>query len=593
MKKIAILFTLSLLAFAGVALGAPNFVDNNLPLPTTKTDRIPVTNPTQQWGASDANTVFNALADIRTVLQRDPQVVFNVKAFGATGGGSVDDSAAINAAIAAAAVTVNGVYGGIVYLPKGTYRIGTPLVIPNGVGLRGDNPANTIIRASNAFNSTALIRNTSQNGTQEYAFLESLQIDGNKGGGAVCSEAVVQFGSLFINSFIRDVVILNGSSVGLHIFADGSPGGTGPVLIENTWVLHSGSHNVFLEDKLTNNGAFAGIVFMNLTSEHQGNNSSAIYLKGNGRLGQTNFYNTHIEQGGGETGLTGIKIDGASHILFDGVQLQTGDPGDITAGISITNVVQNVGIQIRGVTNINLINPVLSDAKNSVTVAAVNLPIYFTPDIVWPGLPVSPVNGKSLTVKDSSATSRAWFDTNGRLTGSGLFGGAVEILSNPQGTPGASDARGWMVMNYDATNPFGVYYPNGGGGALRERMFSSGQDVRQIDTNGNVFNYQQHTFQSRVTIQNKLVSNGNVPVLSSCGTGPTVLTGSTDTAGTFTIGSGATACTITFTSAFPVAPTCIVQASAQPVPTYTTSTTAISLTVGVASTTYNYICVGH
>lgn len=511
MGRIGAIGLLALVVLSGVALGAPNFVDNNTSLPATKSDRFPVTNPTQQWGAADANTVFSALYDLRTVAQRGG---INVKAFGALGNGIANDSAAVNAAVAAAAATVNGVFGGMVYFPKGTYLLGSPIVQPNAVGLVGDGPANTILRAIGnstctgtppcAFSSSSLVRNQFQNGTQEYAFLQGLTIDGNAGDGAVETEAVASWGSLFINSYIRDVIILGGSSVGLHIFASGTPGGMGPILVENTWVFSNGSHNVFVEDGTTNAGAIAGLLFVNLTSENQGSSSSAVYLKGRGLFGQINFLQTHIEMGGAQTHRTGITIDGASHVRFDGVQLQAGTPANVDAGIAITNVAQNVGIQIRSATNINLINPVLSDVKNSVTVGAANLPIYMTPDIAFLGMPVSPVNGKSLLIKDSSGTSRAWFDANGRLTGAGPFQAATEILANPIGTPGSSDDRAWIVTDHNAANPFGMYYPNGGGGAVRERMFTSGADVRQINTDGSVFNFPPQTYQFNVTLQSSL-----------------------------------------------------------------------------------------
>jgi hypothetical protein len=576
------------------ALAAPNFVDNNLPLPGAKTDRFPPNNPSQQWTASDANTVFGALGDIRAVVQRNPDVVFNVAAYGATGAGVVDDSAAINAAIAAAAATRNGVFGGTVFFPKGVYLVGSPIIDQNGVALRGDDPPNTVIRASPSFSGTSLVRNQSQDGTQEYGFLQGMTIDGNSGAGAVESEAVVSWGSLFVNSYIRDVIIFGGSSVGLHVFAAGTPGGMGPVQIENTWVFRNQSHNVLVEDSATNTGAIAGLVFINLVSENQGSNSSAVYLKGRGRLGQTNFVQTHIEMGGTETHRTGITIDGASHVRFDGVQIQAGTPANVDAGISITTAPQNVGIQIRSVTNINLV-PILNDAANSVTFGAVNLPVYMTPDVVFPGMPVSPVNGKSLLVKDSGGTSRAWFDANGRVTGSGPFQAALEVLSAPIGTPGSSDDRGWMVMDHNAANPFGVYYPTGAGGALRGRMFTAGADVWQINTNGTVQDLTSHTFQAAATFQSKIVSSGgSAPTLSSCGTSPSVAAGSTDTAGSFTTGSGATGCTLTFSVAFGNAPTCMAQASAQPTPTFGTVTTAaLPLTLVVAGTTYRYVCVGH
>jgi|SRR5882757_3774147 len=97
---------------------------------------------------------------------------------------------------------------------------------------------------------------------------------------------------------------------------------------------------------------------------------------------------------------------------------------------------------------------------------------------------------------------------------------------------------------------------------------------------------------NNVYFPNKILSTRTTtPVLSSCGTSPSVV--GNDTVGKLTTGSAATTCTITFSAAYNVAPACILSAQgASPViPTYTTSTTAITVTVDVASTVYNYICL--
>lgn len=84
---------------------------------------------------------------------------------------------------------------------------------------------------------------------------------------------------------------------------------------------------------------------------------------------------------------------------------------------------------------------------------------------------------------------------------------------------------------------------------------------------------------------------GPVPVLSTCGTAPS-FTG-TDSALRLTTGSAATTCTITFGVPFVVAPACVITPQGAAVqPTYTVSITAISMTVDVASTVYNIICMG-
>ncbi|MBA3945927.1 MAG: hypothetical protein H0X37_15345 [Herpetosiphonaceae bacterium] len=61
----------------------------------------------------------------------------NVKAYGAKGDGASDDTAAINAAIAAAPVYAAGVGGTTVYFPPGTYKISSSIMVKTGVRLLG------------------------------------------------------------------------------------------------------------------------------------------------------------------------------------------------------------------------------------------------------------------------------------------------------------------------------------------------------------------------------------------------------------------------------------------------------------------------
>jgi hypothetical protein len=63
---------------------------------------------------------------------------FNVKTYGAKGDTATDDTAAIQAAIAAAQLV-----GGRVYLPQGRYKITSPLIITQPISFAGDGPAVT------------------------------------------------------------------------------------------------------------------------------------------------------------------------------------------------------------------------------------------------------------------------------------------------------------------------------------------------------------------------------------------------------------------------------------------------------------------
>lgn len=81
------------------------------------------------------------------------------------------------------------------------------------------------------------------------------------------------------------------------------------------------------------------------------------------------------------------------------------------------------------------------------------------------------------------------------------------------------------------------------------------------------------------------------PVLTTCGTAPAFI--GTDTALRLTTGSAATTCTVTFGVPFVAIPACVITPQGAAVqPTYTVSITAISMTVDVASTVYNIICMG-
>lgn len=79
------------------------------------------------------------------------------------------------------------------------------------------------------------------------------------------------------------------------------------------------------------------------------------------------------------------------------------------------------------------------------------------------------------------------------------------------------------------------------------------------------------------------------PVLTSCGSG--VITGS-DTMGVLSpAGVATTTCTLTFTQAYLTAPGCVFAPMGSSTwPTYTTSTTAITVTTLIASVKYAYQC---
>lgn len=84
---------------------------------------------------------------------------------------------------------------------------------------------------------------------------------------------------------------------------------------------------------------------------------------------------------------------------------------------------------------------------------------------------------------------------------------------------------------------------------------------------------------------------GTAPALTSCGTSPAIV--GSDVAGVVTTGSAATTCTITFAATYTTAPSCFfLPTGTATMPVYTVSATAITVATDIASTVYNYGCVG-
>ena len=89
-------------------------------------------------------------------------------------------------------------------------------------------------------------------------------------------------------------------------------------------------------------------------------------------------------------------------------------------------------------------------------------------------------------------------------------------------------------------------------------------------------------------------AHSGVPVLTSCGTSPSI-TG-TDLAFTITQGTTATGCIATFSTAFSAAPVCVAVNQTAPgtsTPAYTVSATAITLvTASTSGELWNVHCIG-
>lgn len=97
-----------------------------------------------------------------------------------------------------------------------------------------------------------------------------------------------------------------------------------------------------------------------------------------------------------------------------------------------------------------------------------------------------------------------------------------------------------------------------------------------------------------VQLNSHVLSSGTAPILSGCGTGPSI--DGDDFSGTVTAGSTSNGCTVTFANVYQVAPHCLVtQQTGSLANTFSYSTTVSAITVtetSLGTGKFDYVCVG-
>lgn len=117
---------------------------------------------------------------------------FNVYDYGAVGDGVIDDSDAIQAAIDAAALTVSGSTGAVVYFPTGTYMVNKTINMPNRVGLKGANGRGTTIKALAPFTGAAMFYANNGTASMFGSWINDMYLDSrgiNLASGVVVTDA--------------------------------------------------------------------------------------------------------------------------------------------------------------------------------------------------------------------------------------------------------------------------------------------------------------------------------------------------------------------------------------------------------------------
>jgi len=224
------------------------------------------------------------------------------------------------AGVQAALDECEAIGGGTVVIPSaaGISITNTSVKIGNRVKLlgHGDHASTATFLAANTANVSAMVENKTQDGTQQYAYVEGISINGNKAGGAVIT-AGLKFVSVFSGSALRDTLDLSCSGNG--ILLAGNLVGLGPLLVDNVVSTGNNDHNILLK------GTATQVYFVNITSEAQAAGKAAlkIDIESAGAISSGHLiHGLHME--GTAAGCVGLLIDGASNVSVDNAAHTTG-----------------------------------------------------------------------------------------------------------------------------------------------------------------------------------------------------------------------------------------------------------------------------
>lgn len=215
-----------------------------------------------------------------------------------------------------AALAYTGVGGGTVLIDAGA---GIPITttsikIPNRARLLGlgDHTATATFVCSAATNVSAVIENTTQDGTQQYAYVEHISINGNRGSGAIVTTGIL-FKSVYVGSRIKDVLVYNTSGRAITIDG-GTTQSAGQMILDNI-TLSGGGDDGFL---IT--GPVEGIFGYQITSEQVDAGKALMKITLGASAGPASFghyfYGVHFEA---NTACKCLVLDQCSNVMVDGI----------------------------------------------------------------------------------------------------------------------------------------------------------------------------------------------------------------------------------------------------------------------------------
>lgn len=193
-----------------------------------------------------AETVTGAKTFNANTLLDKGSHVFNVKAYGALGDNSTNDTTAIQAAITAAQTA-----GGTVYLPQGIYRISAALTVTaSNVVIKGAGFGATTIYLNNTSNTNMIT--VSGTGTVNVA-IQDITLNGNKANNLVSGHGIsinTPYSTTDTQHLIMNVDVINSKQDGIIISGD-----TRVVRMFSTRVKQAGTYGFDLggsDHQLTN-----------------------------------------------------------------------------------------------------------------------------------------------------------------------------------------------------------------------------------------------------------------------------------------------------------------------------------------------------
>jgi hypothetical protein len=217
------------------------------------------------------------------------------------------------AGVQAAMDECNAAGGGTTLVPSsaGISVSTTAVKVPNRVRLCGHGQQGTAATfiATSAANVSSIVENKDQDGTQSYAYIEHIQVNGNKAGGAAVG-AGIRLAHVYVGSRLKDVLVIGCSGNGILI--GGQTYGTGQIVLDNVTVTNSNDHNILITGPVNQVYGFQvaaeGATASKAQIKIEG--TSATSSKGHVLIG-LNFEGTAAYEG--------LVLDGCANVLVDGI----------------------------------------------------------------------------------------------------------------------------------------------------------------------------------------------------------------------------------------------------------------------------------